>query len=277
MSTDKNYSIEELEDAAVKKSNLAKTVGVIGAMSVGGVGAAYAANAALNSEESTESIVDEENVAAEDINAIGNVGSDSVEIDQPAVVQPAPPTEPEPEPDVQINSTDHIYVDGEEVATIQHGEVQGHEFAIIDNDNDKEADILWVDKNDNSIVDEGEVYDVKGEGIMLNTPTPENNNYYYNSEGDEIAGGEDPIIDEDHDDISDIHNDFDEGNERDDESYNDYAENNEDYQNNEDVDDYDEASVGFGGEADGFGNEPDGFAADSDYTGTDDVVDEVYG
>lgn len=267
MSNQKHYSIEEMEDAAVKKSNLAKTAGVIGAMAVGGVGTAFAAGTMMGGNDSSEST--DFNLSDSDLSNAANVGANSVQEDsyspQPApqpTPQPDPEPEPEPipepEPDVTFESTEHYYVDEQEVATVQHGHVMGHEFALVDGDNDNEADVVWIDQNDNHEIEQNELYDTKGEGIMLSEDTAQETHHYYHENLYSEQESVDPAIAIDnHDDLADIHNDFEGEVNNDTENfeephYDDYAENNSDYSNDEDVADYDEAGAGFDTPTDDF-------------------------
>lgn len=246
------FQLEELENAAVKKSNNAKRIAAISGAIVGG-GAAGAAGATILNNGSHEN---EDTLTAEDLDKVAEGGSSQVtsggntEGDNTGggstgggvVAGPAP----EPDPEVTFDKTTHIYLDDELYATSVQGTIDGKSFEMVDYDNDGKADVVAYDENGDGIYQDNEISATYGYGPSMNVPTSNHEDEFFttNPEGP-IEPEPDPydpwdddkedgIKDKDgfgeKDDAEEIKNDFED--EKTGETYtNDYADNNQDYNN----------------------------------------------
>lgn len=237
-----NYQIEDLENEACKKSNIAKRVAAGAAMLGAGAGAAFAADRIVNSEEAAEPGITPDEL-------VGVVTDGVTEDDMPAAEEPVAET-PRPdevhvyhhvveekpaEPEVEFNqSTTIVNEDGDVVASIDEGTIDGNNFAAYDIDGDGKADYFAYDANNNKVYESDEIIDVQGEDINMHGGE-ENIRIVVNTDNNGDWYIPDGRIEED--DLSDITNDF--THEKTGETYgDDLAENNDDYNNDGDVRQY---------------------------------------
>ena len=256
--TNDDFQLEELENAAVKKSNNAKRAAAIGAAVAGSGAIGVAGKAAYDNVTGDQQDVDDI-ITQEDIEEGAQVGANQVEAQQqpepvaeaprvqqaPAPTPPAPtPTPPEPDVDITFDKTTHIYdEDNNLLATTEEGTLEGKDFMLIDVDNDMNADVLAYDADGSGFYDENEIVELRGSNqIQMGNPTSQHEDVWIQTdEPDPIIDDpyiDDPFnIDEKYDDDNGIRNDF--VDEKTGEDYsNDYAEDNEDYNNHGDVDHY---------------------------------------
>lgn len=233
-----DYQLEELENAAVNKSNNAKRIAAAaGILATGGAAGYAATQIPVGSDE--EPI---ETLTEEDLESVAEEGANQVqepEVKQPVqstpqpTPQPAPSTPPaEDEMEVNFEKTTHYYdEDNNLLLTTEEGTIDGHQFMLGDVDGDMRADILAYDKDGNGVYNEDEIVELSGKDqiamgnptsqhedqfIAIHTPEPYIEPYDINEEKDYADNT--------------IHNDFED--EKTGESYShDYAENNGDYNN----------------------------------------------
>lgn len=264
MSTN-NFTIEEMEDQAVKKSNIAKGIGITAAAAVVSTGTAYAATTMLSDQPT------EEGMTADDVTAgmsnsthTENTVHEHTHYSQPVShtthhVEAHHPAAPAPEPTSQESSmvadeSVGYYIEGEdgpvEVGRIEKGTIDGVDYALIDQDGDGYANDVYYDKNrDHQFTEDEHVEVTTKDGIHMSDPNDAHHETKYvfvNPQPEGIVGPGTTQWNEDEkeyfvqkeDDKSDIKNDFD-PTEKDDDVYSgDFADNNEDYQHDENVDDY---------------------------------------
>ena len=260
------FQLEELENAAVKKSNNAKRAAAIGATVVGS-GAIGVAGKTVYDNSATNGIqndVEEPLLSDEDIEGVAKTGAGQVDSSQPAQEEtvsttsksstapaPAQPkvstSQTDDEIDLSFEKTTHYYGDDNElIMTTEEGKVEGHDFLLADVDGDMQADILAYDANSNGSYEENEIVALEGRNqIAMGNPTSQHDDVFLAMQEPEPY----PVdpIDEPYYDLNeekgyaenddDIHNDFED--EKTGEVYrDDYAENNENYNNNGDVEHY---------------------------------------
>lgn len=76
----------------------------------------------------------------------------------------------EPEVEVRVLDVTKVDLDGDgEAENAALLDINGNEVVIIDTDNDNVADVAVCDINDNEQLDEDEIADISGEGIMMPT------------------------------------------------------------------------------------------------------------
>lgn len=258
-----DFQLEELENAAVNKSNNAKRAAAIGA-TVAGSGAIGAAGMSIYGNQTGEEANNEDQdlLSQEDLDGVAQTGAGQVDGTQPVQEDPAPQThssapqapihQPAPTPpaeqeiDITFDKTTHFYGENNELLmTTEEGKLEGRDFMLVDLDNDQEADILAYDANANGEYEDNEIVALDGsDQIAMGNPTPQHNDVFlaqveFEPEPDPYLGDDDGILVYDDEKYQDdgIHNDFED--EKTGESYNnDYAENNENYNNNGDVDQY---------------------------------------
>ncbi len=247
--TNEDYQLEELENAAVNKSNDAKRMAAIAAGLVGSAGVATAATygATVGYGEGEEAQLTEQ-LTQDDVDSAAEAGADQVPDAEP-VPEPAPqptpqPTpQPNPDPDLQYNKTTHYYdEDNNLLGTSEEGTVDGKDFMLLDSDNDGKADVVAIDVNGNGQYDSDEIAYLEGNEqvamghatavhddkfLAVADPEPEPEPYYDDKDYDDGLAYED-------------YNDEKSGEEYAD----DYAENNDNYQNDVDVDHYSASAEG---------------------------------
>lgn len=263
--TNDDFQLEELESAAVKKSNNAKRAAAIGA-AMAGSGAVGAAGATIVNNMTGGEQNPEDVLSPEDIESGAQVGADQVQAPQaeqpeqaapvaktpPAAQQPhhEEPAQPQPQPgddvDISFDKTTHIYDENNELlATTEEGTLEGKSFTLIDVDGDMNADVLAYDADGNHYYSENEIVMLsESDQIAMGNPTSQHEDVWVAVnepvEPDPFEEPLDPFDIEDEKELADnedIHNDFED--EKTGESYShDYAENNENYNNDGDVEHY---------------------------------------
>ena len=141
-----DYQLEELENAAVNKSNNAKRMAAAaGLLATGGTAGYAASNISTGSAEETEDILSEEDLESQ-----------------------TPPQTPhdsevngttQEEVNIDYDKTTHYYdEDHNLVMTTEEGTIDGKDFLLVDYDNDSEADIIAYDENGNGTYEQNEVH-----------------------------------------------------------------------------------------------------------------------
>lgn len=178
-----NYQIENLEDEACKRSNTAKRVAAgLGLAALGG-GAAFAANELMDSDTAADG--SHSDVAQPGMTADEFTASLSGGVSEQDMPDPAPTPEPEPvvqevhvhhhyeepkvvEPEVEFDGSTVMHdTEGNVVAQIDEGTIDGTKFALYDVDGDGIADGLAYDVNQNGRFDDNEFADVSRENIAM--------------------------------------------------------------------------------------------------------------
>ena len=239
-----DYQLEELENAAVNKSNNAKRIAAAAGLLATGGAAGYAATHIPmgGSEESIETLTEE------DLESVADTGANQVQEPevkpQPVQPQPATPVQPTPpaqdEVDVSFDKTTHYYDENNNlVMTTEEGTVNGQQFKLVDVDGDMRADILAYDADGNGVINEDEIVELSGKDqIAMGHATAQHDDQFIAIHEPEPEPYIEPYDINEEKDYADntIHNDFED--EKTGETYShDYAENNEDYNNGE-VDHY---------------------------------------
>lgn len=252
--TNEDYQLEELENAAVKKSNNAKRVAAATGLLAAGGAAGYAATQIpLGSDEEMEDPLTEE-----DLEGVADTGANQVQEPETVSqsVQPAPQyaapsqseSQTEAEADVSFDKTVHYYDENNNlIMTSEEGTIDGRQFKLIDVDGDMRADVLGYDADGNGVINENEVVYLSGKDqIAMGHSTSGHEDVFVDThnEHEPVVESEPFPYDIDNEkDLADnnIHNDFED--EKTGESYShDYAEDNEDYNNNGDVQSYNAGS-----------------------------------
>ena len=227
--TNEDYQLEELENAAVKKSNNAKRIAAAAGFFVAGGAAGYAATQVPVGEEETQlPELDNDDSGA-------NAGANQIHEPEPKPVpQPKAPEPVNNEPEVSFDKTTHYYDENNNlVMTTEEGTVNGQQFKLVDVDGDMRADILAYDADGNGVINEDEIVELSGKDqIAMGHATAEHDDQFIALHEPEPYP-EPYDIDEEKDYAdNNIHNDFED--EKTGETYShDYAENNEDYDNGE--------------------------------------------
>lgn len=264
--TNPGMSVDDYENMAVQKSNVAKRVAAGAAVFVGGAavagGAAYAAN-------QTDDTTDETPLTEEDIVNGAGVGDTYKQETQEVqttervvyVDRPEQPSKPEHTDDdtaaaedetkITWDETTDYYVDGNKMGSIEEGTIDGHKFMLVDNDGDSHADYLAIDVNDDGRFDSDEVVAYSpSDHVHMGHDTAHTTEKYYSA--DEINGTDNGGLAQNDNNGGNVQDDNNHGNGQNDmihnnfedektgESYNgDYAQNNPDYNPHGQVDDYD--------------------------------------
>lgn len=248
--TNTGMNIEDYEDQAVKKSKLAKGIGIAAGAAVGGAAIAAGTTYAATTHDDNDTL--NEALTADEIAMGAEVGEDIEPTPEPTpepttqyvyVEKPAPEPEPEPEPapepepEVVWDETTNYYVGDEKVMSVEKGTVDGHDFMLVDADADGHADVLAIDVNNNHQYEADEIirytpadhvhmghetaHTIDNHYMPENVwETPNNDPYAYNGgEGNEET----------------IHNNF-EDEKTGEEYHGDFADNNPDYNPTADVD-----------------------------------------
>ena len=241
-----DYQLEELENAAVNKSNNAKRIAAAAGLLATGGAAGYAAtNIPMGDvEEPVETLTEE------DLESVADTGANQVQEPevkpQPVQPQPQPATPVQPTPpaqdevDVSFDKTTHYYDENNNlIMTTEEGTVNGQQFKLADVDGDMRADILAYDADGNDIISEDEIVELSGKDqIAMGHATTQHEDQFIAIHDPEPEPYIEPYDIDEEKDYADntIHNDFED--EKTGESYShDYAENNDDY-NNGDVEHY---------------------------------------
>lgn len=263
---DQDYRLEEFEDAAINKSNMAKRAAAAAGLVGAGGAAGYAANHLTNGESEQPA----EMLTEEDLEGVADSGANQVEEEvkpQPqAYTQPQAPAQPQQqEDDVEItfDKTTQVYSNDELVVTEEEGTLDGHKFKLVDVDGDLRADYIAYDEDGNGIYNDDEILELDdAHKIAMGHETASNETIHiinpFAGLGDLLGDGLDLDNEKDLADNG-IRNDFDD--EKAGESYShDYAEDNENYNNNGNVDNY---MAGYHSED--MANEEQGIDNDYDY------------
>ena len=240
--TNEDYQLEELENAAVKKSNNAKRIAAAAGLLATGGAAGYAATN-IPTGEGEEPV---ETLTEEDLESVADTGANQVQEPevkpQPVQPQPQPATPVQPTPpaqdevDVSFDKTTHYYdEDNNLVMTTEEGTINGQQFKLVDVDGDMRADILGYDADGNGVINEDEIMGLSGKDqIAMGHATAQHEDQFIAIHEPDPEPYIEPYNINEEKDYADntIHNDFED--EKTGETYShDYAENNEDYNNGE--------------------------------------------
>lgn len=266
--TNTGENIDDYENMAVQKSNVAKRVAAGAAVFVGGAavagGAAYAATQPSEGEDSVpltaEDVVNGADVTSEyQAEPVAEQPTEKVVVVEKSVEKPSV-EEPE-KSSVTWDETTNYYVGDDKVASVEEGTVDGHKFALMDIDGDGHADLLAVDVDNNGQFDDNEVVTYTEEDhVHMGHQTARVTEQHYNSVDDITPNyeGQNYVAQNQTHQEDVIHNNFED--EKTGESYHgDYAENNPDY--NPDVDG-DNGNGNYLAENDSYGqNDNDNYSA----------------
>ena len=236
--TNEDYQLEELENAAVNKSNNAKRIAAAAGLFAAGGAAGYAATHIPMGEEEIEVPDLDEDQSGVDAGANQVHEPEPKPQPTPQPTQPTPEPEPE-EPEVTFDKTTHYYdEDHNLLITEEEGTIDGKKFSLYDVDGDLKADALAYDENGNGVYDDNEFVALEGRNqiAMGNEATQHEDIFFATNDPEpepEPITLEPYYIDEEKDYADNtIHNDFED--EKTGESYShDYAYNNDDYNNGE--------------------------------------------
>lgn len=239
-----DMNIEDYEDQAVKKSKLAKGIGLAVAGAAGG--AAIAAGTTYAATDGNEDTILDGPLNADELAMGAEVGEEIQPVDeapeQPSVQyvyveKPAPAPEPEKTPDVVWEETTEYYINGQKVASVEEGTIDGHDVMLVDADADGHADILAYDVNGNHEFEANEIMELTPkDDIHMGSPTAHTTAYRYESNQNYFEErGQEDVYAYEVEDQHQIHNNFED--EKTGEYYSqDFAENNPDYNPNADLD-----------------------------------------
>ena len=237
--TNTGTNIDDYENMAVQKSNVAKRMAAGAAVFVGGAavagGAAYAATRPSETEENTpltaEDVVNGADVASEyqpETVSEQPTTEKVVVVEKPVEKQSEEKTE---KSSVTWDETTNYYVGDEKVASVEEGTVEGHKFALMDVDGDGHADLLAVDMDNNGRFDDNEVVTYTEEDhVHMGHQTARVTEQHYNNIEDfgSNNGTQNYVAQNQPQQEEVIHNNFED--EKTGESYHDdYADNNPDY------------------------------------------------
>lgn len=236
--TNTGTNIDDYENMAVQKSNVAKRLAAGAAVFVGGAavagGAAYAAtqpsDVVENTPLTTEDIVNGADVASEyQPETVTEQHTEKVVVVEKPVEKPS--EEDTGNSSVVWDETTNYYVGDEKVASVEEGTVDGHKFALMDVDGDGHADLLAVDVDNNGRFDDNEyVSYTEDDHVHMGHQTARVTEHHYNNIEDFGSNdGTQNYVAQDQPKQEDvIHNNFED--EKTGESYrDDYADNNPDY------------------------------------------------
>lgn len=237
--TNTGETIDDYENMAVQKSNVAKRVAAGAAVFVGG--AAYAATQPSEGEDgaplTAEDVVNGADVTSEyQAEPVAEQPAEKVVVVEKPVEKPSV-EEPE-KSSVTWDETTNYYVGDDKVMSVEEGTVDGHKFALMDIDGDGHADLLAVDVDNNGRFDDNEVVTYTEEDhVHMGHQTAHVTEQHYNSVDDitPTYDGQNYVAQNQIHQGDVIHNNFED--EKTGESYHgDYAENNPDYNPNVDGD-----------------------------------------
>lgn len=120
-------------------------------------------------------------ISAEDVDTDVNiVSNDNVNGNEVAVSEQAAETTENADDDVRVLGYGDVTLDNGRTVTVEELEVNGQRVAVIDVDQDGEADLAMTDLNHNQQMDEGEVIDLHtGEAVSF---TNDNDNVEYTAD-----------------------------------------------------------------------------------------------
>lgn len=235
--TTNDMNIEDYEDQAIKKSRLAKGIGI----AVGG--AAVAAGTTYAATTSGNDVLDEP-VSADEMAQGAEIGDEIEPVEETPETQTtqyiyveksAPEPEEEKASDMTWDETTNYYIGDEKVMSIQEGTLEGHDFMLIDSDADGQADVLAYDVNNNHQYEQDEILKLTPEdNISMANQTAHTSDYHYDPWFGQNSTSEDQYAYEE-DGPNLIHNNFED--EKTGEDYHgDFAEDNPDYNPYADLD-----------------------------------------
>lgn len=240
-----DYTLDEMENAAVNKSkNLKRGIAAgAGILGIGATAAAAVSHYSANYEP--ESPIEGEDILA---------GAEAVAYEeaQQEPVTEAPKTQTThvkhhivedkvvgSEPPINLDVEETVVLldeNGEFLTSYDKGNINGMDFVAIDSDNNNRADILAIDENQNGIYEDNEIYQLDNKSYEIGQGRNQTGyvrigegEFYKIYDSSEPLGNEHYAYDE-HSGEEGIHNDFED--ERTGEIYrNDLAQNNLDYNN----------------------------------------------
>ena len=120
-------------------------------------------------------------ISAEDVDTdVSIVSNDNVNGNEVAVSEQAAETTENADDDVRVLGYGDVTLDNGRTVTVEELEVNGQRVAVIDVDQDGEADLAMTDLNNNQQMDEGEVIDLHtGEAVNF---TNDNDNVEYTAD-----------------------------------------------------------------------------------------------
>lgn len=237
-----DMNIEDYEDKAVKRSKIAKGIG----LAAGGVGIGLAANSAygatIGGSDHVDVPIDAEEMAkgaeiGEDVEPVAEAPAQQapqyIYIEKPA---PAPVEEPEEATDLEWEETTNYFIDGEKVMSVEEGKLNGHDVMLIDSDADGHADILAYDANNNHIYEDDEIIELSAsDNIHMGNDTAHVTDVHHDGYIFYDDTHEEELYVDNRDDTHQIHNNF-EDEKTGEEYHGDFAEHNPDYNPNADLD-----------------------------------------
>lgn len=120
-------------------------------------------------------------ISAEDVDTdVSIVSNNNVNTNESAVSEQAAETTENADDDVRVLGYGDVTLDNGRTVTVEELEVNGQRVAVIDVDQDGEADLAMTDLNNNQKMDEGEVIDLHtGEAVSF---TNDNDNVEYTAD-----------------------------------------------------------------------------------------------
>ena len=120
-------------------------------------------------------------ISAEDVDTdVSIVSNNNVNTNESAVSEQAAETTENADDDVRVLGYGDVTLDNGRTVTVEELEVNGQRVAVIDVDQDGEADLAMTDLNNNQQMDEGEVIDLHtGEAVSF---TNDNDNVEYTAD-----------------------------------------------------------------------------------------------
>ncbi len=120
-------------------------------------------------------------ISAEDVDTdVSIVSNNNVNTNESAVSEQAAETTENADDDVRVLGYGDVTLDNGRTVTVEELEVNGQRVAVIDVDQDGEADLAMTDLNHNQQMDEGEVIDLHtGEAVSF---TNDNDNVEYTAD-----------------------------------------------------------------------------------------------
>lgn len=120
-------------------------------------------------------------ISAEDVDTdVSIVSNNNVNTNESAVSEQAAETTENADDDVRVLGYGDVTLDNGRTITVEELEVNGQRVAVIDVDQDGEADLAMTDLNNNQQMDEGEVIDLHtGEAVSF---TNDNDNVEYTAD-----------------------------------------------------------------------------------------------
>ena len=231
-------NVEELEDASVKKSNIAKTAAIAVGMGVIGAGAAVAAETLIDEDEEKETTTEEEtDITADDLVDGAKVGATNTTITEEKVIHK--------DDEVKFTTDENVTVvdaEGNVLASQTVGTKDGKAYVATDYDGDGVADEYYYDQNGDGefSADEGGMLEDSERFAMSDLGQATRSIVYIQGSEDGTGEGEDTgeVVNPGDTNIDDIDNDLNDQAEEGNDIEGDYADNNVDYNNDADISDF---------------------------------------